>query len=176
MKASLLDWLLDRLGVVIFVVVFLVQIIRGLLQARRQALPALERLGEWLLDDVCVPRSRIVDLIGRIEEIAAEEALTIGVFGHAGDGNMHPTVIYDGADPASRAAALRAFDAITAAALELGGTITGEHGVGRLKADWLTTELDPTAADLHRRLRSVLDPHGILNPGAVLETRDDPET
>jgi glycolate oxidase len=141
-----------------------------LMKARRMALPALEQLGDWLLDDVCVPRSRIVDLITRIEAVAAREGLTIGVFGHAGDGNMHPTVIYDEADPASRAAAIRAFDAITAIALELGGTITGEHGVGRLKPMWLERELDPVSYTVQLAVRRALDPSGLLNPGAVLSS------
>ncbi|MFF0817699.1 FAD-binding oxidoreductase [Rhodococcus sp. NPDC003318] len=136
-----------------------------LLEARRLALPALEQLGDWLLDDVCVPRSRIVDLIRHIEGVAADEQLTIGVFGHAGDGNMHPTIIYDESDPASRAGALRAFDRITRRALELGGTVTGEHGVGRLKKDWLARELDETAMAVHRTVRAALDPDGRLNPG-----------
>ncbi len=139
-----------------------------LLQARRQALPALERLGDWLLDDVCVPRSRVVDLVTRVEDIAAHEGVTIGVFGHAGDGNMHPTVIFDEADEASRAAAMRAFNAITEAALELGGTITGEHGVGRLKTGWLARELDPVSQWVHAAIRHALDPKASLNPGAVL--------
>ncbi|WP_293781463.1 FAD-binding oxidoreductase [uncultured Aeromicrobium sp.] len=136
-----------------------------LMEARRLALPALERLGEWLLDDVCVPRSRVVDLITAVEGIAADTGLTIGVFGHAGDGNLHPTLIFD---EGSRDAALKAFDRITEAALALGGTITGEHGVGRLKADWLTRELDPVALELQRALRRTFDPEGLLNPGVQL--------
>nr|WP_216653481.1 FAD-linked oxidase C-terminal domain-containing protein [Nocardioides sp. zg-DK7169] len=139
----------------------------ALLEARRQALPALERLGSWLLDDVCVPRSRIVELIRRIEEIAAREGITIGVFGHAGDGNMHPTLVHDGS-PDGLAACHRAFEAITAAALDLGGTITGEHGVGRLKRDWLRRELDPGTQAMSRAVKGALDPRGILNPGCVL--------
>ncbi len=139
-----------------------------LLEARRQALPALERLGDWLLDDVCVPRARVVDLLVAVERIAAEEALTIGVFGHAGDGNMHPTIIHDADDPASLAAARRAFDAITGVALDLGGTITGEHGVGRLKRDWLPRELDDGALAASYAVKQALDPTGILNPGCVL--------
>jgi glycolate oxidase len=139
-----------------------------LLEARRLALPALERLGDWLLDDVAVPRSRIVDFITAVEEISARRGLTIGVFGHAGDGNLHPTVIFDDADPESRAATLAAFDEMTNKALELGGTITGEHGVGRLKRDWLSRELDPAATAVHRAIKASLDPRGILNPGAVV--------
>ena len=99
------------------------------------ALPALEALGDWLLDDVCVPRSRSVELLAaRRRRRAHEVGLTIGVFGHAGDGNFHPTVIFDRADEASTAAARRAFDLITRAALDLGGTVTGEHGVGAAQA------------------------------------------
>lgn len=139
----------------------------ALLEARRQALPALERLGHWLLDDVCVPRTRVVELIRRVEAVAAEEGLTIGVFGHAGDGNMHPTLVHDGS-PAAEVAVRRAFDAITAAALDLGGTITGEHGIGRLKRDWLTRELDEGARATTRAIKTALDPRAILNPGAVL--------
>ncbi|WP_072805823.1 FAD-binding oxidoreductase [Rhodococcoides yunnanense] len=139
-----------------------------LLEARRLALPALERLGDWLLDDVAVPVSRIAELIESIETIAAEHGLTIGVFGHAGDGNLHPTIIYDESDAGSREAAISAFDAITRRALELGGTITGEHGVGRLKARWLTVEHDETSAAVHRAVKTALDPTGILNPGSVL--------
>lgn len=140
----------------------------ALMEARRQALPALERLGDWVLDDVCVPRTRVVDLLERIEAVAAAESLTIGVFGHAGDGNMHPTIVHDRTDPASVAAAQRAFDAITAAALDLGGTVTGEHGIGRLKRSWLARELDPGTLAASRAIKQALDPRGILNPGAVL--------
>ena len=142
-----------------------------LLEARRQALPALERLGDWLLDDVCVPRRAVVDLVTGIQRVAADEGLTIGVFGHAGDGNMHPTIIFDRRDPADVAAAHRAFDAITALALELGGTVTGEHGVGRLKSGWLTRELDPVALDVHHAVKAAFDPAGRLNPGNVLSPR-----
>jgi len=140
-----------------------------LMEARRLALPALERLGTgWLLDDVCVPRARIVDLIEIVEGVARQTGLTIGVFGHAGDGNLHPTVVFDQGVEESRAAAHRAFDQITAAALELGGTITGEHGVGRLKAGWLTRELDPVALEVQRNVRRTFDPAGLLNPGVQL--------
>jgi glycolate oxidase len=139
-----------------------------LMEARRLALPALEQLGDWMLDDVCVPRARIVDLIVAVEEVAASTGLTIGVFGHAGDGNLHPTIIFDRDDAASTAAARDAFDRITAAALRLGGTVTGEHGVGRLKAGWLTHELDPVALVVQRAVRQAVDPRGILNPGVQL--------
>ncbi len=139
-----------------------------LLEARRLALPALERLGDWLLDDVAVPRSRIVDLIVAVEEISERLGIVIGVFGHAGDGNLHPTVIFDDTDPDSRATALKAFGEMTQKTLELGGTITGEHGVGQLKRSWLSRELDPTSLAVHVAVKEALDPRGILNPGTVL--------
>ncbi|MEB3370552.1 FAD-linked oxidase C-terminal domain-containing protein [Saccharopolyspora sp. S2-29] len=140
-----------------------------LLEARRQALPALERLGDWLLDDVCVPCSRITDLIAAIEHIADRTGLTIGVFGHAGDGNLHPTIIYDDIDASSRDLAFEAFNAITQEALDLGGTITGEHGVGRLKAGWLRSELDPVSLAVHHSVKHAFDPTAVLNPGTGLQ-------
>lgn len=139
-----------------------------LLEARRLALPALERMGDWLLDDVCVPVTAVTDLIADIETIARRTGLTIGVFGHAGDGNLHPTVIFDESDPVSRTAATSAFDAITEAALRLGGIITGEHGVGRLKRGWLQRELGPVGMEVHRAVKEALDPHHLLCPDGML--------
>jgi glycolate oxidase len=104
-----------------------------LLAARRAAYPALERLGTTLLDDVAVPVPRVPDLIAAIERIATESGVVIGTFGHAGDGNLHPTVVYDATDPSQVQAARKAFDRIVDATLALGGTLTGEHGVGQLK-------------------------------------------
>jgi glycolate oxidase len=81
---------------------------------------------------------------------------------------MHPTVIFDRGDPAAVERAQRAFDAIMRLGLALGGTITGEHGVGVLKRDWLATELGDLSLDLHRKIKQAFDPEGILNPGKVL--------
>jgi glycolate oxidase len=138
---------------------------RMLLAARRLALPAIERLGAVLLDDVAVPRSRVADLIAGTAEIAARAGLTIGVVGHAGDGNMHPTVVYDPAT--ERDAAYAAFGAILELGLALGGTVTGEHGVGSLKRDWLAREIGPVGLRVHRDVKAALDPLGILNPGRM---------
>jgi len=146
-----------------------------LLEARRLALPALERLGDWLLDDVAVPRSRIVDLIAAVEEISTQFAVQIGVFGHAGDGNLHPTIIFNDADPDSRAAARHAFDRITGQALALGGTITGEHGVGLLKKKWLAVELEDVSVAVQAALKNALDPTGILNPAKVFDAASRPD-
>jgi glycolate oxidase len=140
---------------------------RLLMAARRLAYPALERLGATLLDDVAVPIARVADLVLAVERIAQETDLLIGTFGHAGDGNLHPTIVYDRSDSSSVAAAQRAFAAIVRAALDLGGTATGEHGVGLLKREFLDQELG-NAASLHRKIKHALDPESLLNPGKAL--------
>ncbi|TCP47218.1 glycolate oxidase [Tamaricihabitans halophyticus] len=139
-----------------------------LMQARRLVGVAAERLGTNLVDDVCVPRGKLAELIEGIEQIAAEHDVLITCAGHAGDGNMHPSVVFDQHDPRQVTAAQRAFEAIMVLGLELGGTITGEHGVGELKRDWLARELDEPARWAHQQLKRAFDPHGILNPGRVL--------
>jgi glycolate oxidase len=138
-----------------------------LLAARRMALPALEQLGSTLIDDVAVPRSRIAEFLDGCDRIAETRVLTIGVVGHAGDGNMHPTVCFDPADDDERTRAFGAFDDILELGLSLGGTITGEHGVGAIKVDWLEREIGPVSLDVHRSIKDALDPQGLLNPGKV---------
>lgn len=138
-----------------------------LLQARRVVLTALERYGACLTDDVCVPRDRIAELMSACQRISADVGLRIAVVGHAGDGNMHPTIIYDPATDEVEDARV-AFDAILAAAYDLGGTVTGEHGIGRIKRDWLERELGPVGLRVHRQIKDALDPDGLFNPGAVL--------
>ncbi|WP_409328509.1 FAD-binding oxidoreductase [Trujillonella humicola] len=139
-----------------------------LLAARRMALPALEQLGSTLIDDVAVPRSAIATFLDGCDAIAAGRALTIGVVGHAGDGNMHPTICFDPADAGQRERAFAAFDDILELGLSLGGTVTGEHGVGSLKVDWLEREVGPVSLEVHRSIKDALDPTGLLNPGKVL--------
>ncbi|AUG78382.1 FAD-linked oxidase [Kitasatospora sp. MMS16-BH015] len=139
-----------------------------LLQARRLALPALDALGTTMIDDVAVPRSRLAEMLAGVAEIAERHALTIGVVSHAGDGNTHPVVVFDAADPAETERAKTSFEEIMALGLELGGTITGEHGVGLLKRDWLARELGPAGLALQRRVKAAFDPLGILNPGKTL--------
>jgi glycolate oxidase len=139
-----------------------------LMTARRLALPALEHLGTALLDDVAVPIGRIPDLLGSIQQISDRHTVVIGTFGHAGDGNMHPTIVFDHRDPDAVARARSAFEDIVRTALELGGTITGEHGVGILKKPFLPREIGEPGLEAHRRIKRALDPLGILNPGKVL--------
>jgi len=139
-----------------------------LLQARRLSLTALEAVkGTTMIDDVCVPRSRLGDMLEGIERIAEKYRLTIGVCAHAGDGNTHPTVCFDAQDPDESRRARESFDEIMALGLELGGTITGEHGVGVLKKEWLAREIGPVGLEMQRGVKQVFDPLGILNPGKL---------
>jgi glycolate oxidase len=138
-----------------------------LLAGRRMALTALEQLGATLIDDVCVPRTRLAEFVTGVSRIADEAGLTIAVVGHAGDGNTHPTVIFDPTDADATNRAMEAFGQIMGLGLEMGGTITGEHGVGTLKREWLARELGPTSLRLQQGLKAVFDPRGILNPGKV---------
>ena len=136
--------------------------------ARRAAFPALERLGNLMLEDVGVPLPALPTLVRGIEKLSAEHEVTIAVVAHAGDGNTHPLVVYDATDPAAVERASVAFGRIMDLAIELGGTITGEHGVGRTKAPWLQAYLGADVMALTRRIKDALDPDGILNPGAIL--------
>ncbi|WP_329788560.1 FAD-linked oxidase C-terminal domain-containing protein [Lentzea sp. DG1S-22] len=140
---------------------------RDLLTARRAVLTALEIYGSWLTDDVCVPRTRIAELIQGCEDISEEVGLKIAVVGHAGDGNMHPTIVYDPADADQFARARKAFDDILALGLSLGGTITGEHGVGKVKREWLAQEIGPVGLRVHREVKRALDPENLFNPGSM---------
>jgi glycolate oxidase len=135
-----------------------------LLGARRMAIPALEAKGDWLLDDVAIPRSALASAVAEIEEIADRWDVLIGTFGHAGDGNLHPTIVTPRGDSEAADRGLKAFDDILAVALRHGGTVTGEHGIGLLKRRALAEELDGPAQDLHARLKDAFDPRGILNP------------
>lgn len=139
-----------------------------LLQARRLTLTALEQVkSATMIDDVCVPRSRLAEMLDGTAAIAEKYGLTIGVCAHAGDGNTHPTVCFDAADPDESRRARESFDDIMALGLRLGGTITGEHGVGVLKKEWLARELGPVGMELQRGIKDVFDPLGILNPGKL---------
>jgi glycolate oxidase len=140
-----------------------------LFAARRLAYPAMERLGPVLTEDVCVPKRQVAEMLSRIERIGTKYGITIANVAHAGDGNLHPLLITPRDDDDARVRAQAAFAEIIDAALELGGTVTGEHGVGLLKMDGLAKELDPVVLEMHRSVKRALDPHGILNPGKVFE-------
>ncbi|WP_238014492.1 FAD-linked oxidase C-terminal domain-containing protein [Dactylosporangium sp. AC04546] len=141
---------------------------QALLAARRCALPALSRLGgATVLEDVGVPRSRLPELVRRIDAIAARHKVTMATFGHAGDGNAHPVGCFDPRDAGQRARVAAAFDDVFAAAVELGGTITGEHGIGAAKLPYLEAQLGRPQTALLARIKRAFDPAGILNPGKL---------
>jgi glycolate oxidase len=142
-----------------------------LLGARRLVIPALEHSGDWLLDDVAVPRSRLAEAIAGVNEIAQTRNVLIATFGHAGDGNLHPTIVTPRGDDDAAERGRQAFDDILDLVLTLDGTITGEHGIGLLKPHALGRELDDVAVDLHARIKAAFDPAGILNPGKSLPLR-----
>jgi glycolate oxidase len=137
----------------------------ALFDARRLAYPALERLGPVLTEDVCVPRSQIPAMLEQISAIAARHGVKIATIAHAGDGNLHPLLITPPGDEAARAAAQAAFEEFLDAAIALGGTVTGEHGVGLLKRDGMRRELDPGSVALQTAVRQALDPREVFNPG-----------
>jgi glycolate oxidase len=140
----------------------------ALFAARRLAYPALERLGPVLTEDVCVPATAVPVMLGRIEAIARRHDVLIANIAHAGDGNLHPLLITSPGDDAARVRAQAAFEDILTDALDLGGTVTGEHGVGLLKRSGLARELAPEVAAMQRAVKQALDPHGILNPGKAI--------
>lgn len=138
---------------------------KAFMEARRMAYPALEALGTTLLDDVCVPVPRLPELLAEVERVGDQYGVVIGTFGHAGDGNLHPTIVFDPADQAMVERAHQAFDQIMRAAIAMGGTISGEHGVGALKTPWLTEQIGTTERQLMHSIKQAVDPAGILNPG-----------
>ncbi|MEV4318020.1 FAD-linked oxidase C-terminal domain-containing protein [Actinocrispum sp. NPDC049592] len=138
-----------------------------LMQGRRLAGLAFDEYPACLVDDVCVPRRHLAALIEGVEQIGEEYGVLVACVGHAGDGNMHPAVLFD---HSQADAAQRAFGAIMRLGLDLGGTITGEHGVGLLKREWLARELDEAALWAHHQLKNAFDPRGILNPGRVINS------
>jgi len=119
------------------------------------------------MDDVGVPRSRIPEMLAAIERIAVAHQLKVGVFGHAGDGNLHPTYILDRDDPTAEERIDATRDEIYRAALELGGTVTGEHGTGLAKKRWLELQRGARAVAVMRSIKDALDPQGLFNPGKV---------
>jgi glycolate oxidase len=139
-----------------------------LIRVRKLAYPALERLGASLLDDVALPVTKIAEFVGQVEALAVKHQLTIGIFGHAGDGNMHPTIVYDHGDLEGEKRAKIAFSEIVSIAQSLGGTASGEHGIGSIKRALVKDEVSESVLEIQRGIKKLLDPSGILNPGKKL--------
>ena len=136
--------------------------------ARREAIPAVEAKGRLLLGDVGVPLPELAALVTGIAAISARHEVVISVIAHAGDGNTHPLVVFDPDDAAQAARAEVAYGEVMDLAIGLGGTITGEHGVGRTKKAWLPDYVGEEVVALNRTIKNALDPRGLLNPGAIL--------
>ena len=136
-----------------------------LIRVRKMAYPALERMGATLLDDVALPINKIAEFVSKVEALSAASGLTIGIFGHAGDGNMHPTIVHEHGDHAAAERAQKVFAEIVAIAQSLGGTASGEHGIGSIKSAMVQNEVSPEVLQLQRAIKKVFDPHSILNPG-----------
>jgi len=137
--------------------------------ARRAALPALASLNNTVvLEDATVPRSRITEMLLEVAEIGRKYKLTLGTFGHAGDGNLHPTILADKHNEEEMARVHLAVDEIFAAALKFGGTLSGEHGIGLAKMKYLGNEIGDAGLDLMRSLKKALDPTNMLNPGKLV--------
>jgi glycolate oxidase len=138
--------------------------------ARRNAFAALaRRRPTTILEDVTVPRSELATMVSYIADTAAEFRLQIGTFGHMGDGNLHPTFLTDERDGDEMERVHHAFDRIFSRALQLGGTITGEHGVGLAKKPWLRRQLGDATFSLMKQVKKALDPDGLLNPGKIFD-------
>jgi glycolate oxidase len=143
-----------------------------LLDIRRSTYPALRQLGTLLVEDVAVPPSRLPELLTAVDAAAARHDITIATVAHAGEGNAHPTLVLND-EPHVEQRAWAAASDIFRSAQNLGGTISGEHGIGRLKREWLAAEIGDVSLDVHRTLKEALDPHNIMNPGAVFEVGTD---
>ncbi len=140
----------------------------GLWQARKSAYAVLARIKtHFVLEDVTVPMSRIAELLKGIDDIAKKHAIQIATFGHAGDGNLHPQILYDGYDPEQVKKMEAASGDLFNLAIDLHGTLTGEHGIGLAKAPYMTLEHDEVAMDVMRGIKEFFDPNNILNPGKM---------
>lgn len=136
--------------------------------ARANVYPLIQTIFErGNAEDITVPRNKLPDLVRAVQAIAAAEGVMIGLAGHAGDGNMHPSILYPQVTPEAEAKAKIAIDKLIRAGLDLGGTISGEHGIGIHKAEYLSWELGDIQIELMKRIKNAFDPKGIMNPGKI---------
>jgi len=141
----------------------------ALMAARKSVSPSLaRRRPNKLGEDITVPRSAIPEAVARIKQVAQQFNLPIPIFGHIGDGNLHPNILFDRKDPDEFARVEKAAEALFGIAISLGGVLSGEHGVGMLKRDYAEQNLGPVAIQIMQAIKRTLDPQGILNPGKVL--------
>lgn len=145
----------------------------ALWEIRRSVSPAVIRLGNSRFgEDIVVPRGQIPQMVALVKQIAQKYDLTIAVFGHIGDGNLHPNIICDRRDAEMMERVEAASHAIFDAAIELGGAISGEHGIGLLKTGYVPKSIDPIALEMMKQVKKLFDPNNIMNPGKKLGVRD----
>ncbi|WP_043440801.1 FAD-binding oxidoreductase [Arthrobacter sp. L77] len=140
----------------------------ALIQARRDAIPSLEKLGRTSIGDVGVPRNRLAEIVTGIQRISEDTGVDLYTVAHAADGNLHPMIVVDENESITDGAPKLAMGRIFELAQSLGGTLTGEHGVGLLKRDWFTAEVGEVSRDIQHRIKHALDPQNILNPGKAI--------
>ncbi len=139
------------------------------IEVRRRVWPAFEKLGKAMLpEDVAVPRERLPELLQGIVDITERRGVTVATLGHAGDGNMHPVLVFDPNDADEVERSKSAFRDIVELALSLGGTIAAEHGIGTLKQRFVADEVDPVHLAVQHRIKAALDPGWMLNPGKAI--------
>jgi glycolate oxidase len=142
----------------------------GLWKARRSIAPSLARKAPNKLgEDITVPRSAIPEVVHQLREISAKYGLPIVIFGHAGDGNLHPNILFDKRKPEEWKKVEQMVREIFGVALAQGGTLSGEHGVGVLKRPYFEQALGPVSVEVQRRIKQALDPLNILNPGKMFQ-------
>jgi glycolate oxidase len=141
---------------------------RAMIAARRLAYEAVERMGQVLVDDLSVPLPLLPRMLLGVQDIAEAHSTLVATVAHAGDGNLHPMVIFDPNEPDAERRAMATFEALMLEVIALGGTISGEHGIGLLKRPFLSRQLGPASMALHARIKQAFDPDGILNPGKLL--------
>jgi glycolate oxidase len=141
--------------------------------ARRNALPALASLNNTcIVEDATVPRSRITDMLVAVENIAKKYNVTIGTFGHAGDGNLHPTILYNKYDKEETERVHKAVDEIFESALKFHGTLSGEHGIGIAKMKYLKDEIGESGIKLMQSIKQAIDPENLFNPGKLVPFKE----
>lgn len=135
---------------------------------------ALEPMGTWILHEVTVPRHQVAALIDKAEKVSAETDVFVGIHGHALDGTLHPMIVFNPSESGAKDRAHRAYEQILRAALDLGGPVTGEHGIGRMKVAYLEETIGQVGMQLHRSIKSAFDPKGLFNPGSMFHYEPEP--
>ncbi|MGI8316694.1 FAD-binding oxidoreductase [Halobacillus mangrovi] len=167
-ERNLVEEIMEKVGATNIVVPKSEEEAEKIWHARKQVSPAIAKIKSTKVsEDATVPRSKIPDLIDHLQEIKEKHKVEIVVFGHAGDGNLHPNVLCDKRDQEEMKRVELAVEEIFEAAIDLGGTLSGEHGIGTMKAPFLESEIGEVGVDMMKRIKETWDPNGIMNPGKI---------